>query len=386
MWPGSDGCFIATAAYGSYEHDYLYVLRDFRDDVLLSSISGQWFVQQYYQHSPPFARWLGGQAWARSIVRVALLPVIGTAWYLQQTGDIQALLLMLGLIVVAGIKKGIMLGLANPLKSGLWLLLAGFLISLSLVSTSAKAEDLYFIHNDHLGTAQVITDKDQTVVWQGDYQPFGAVEETIAEIENPTRFPGQYFDQETGLHYNLMRDYDPVLGRYLQSDPIGLNGGINTYGYAGQNPIAYYDPSGEFFYYWFLAGFGGVAAAGTTELFLWQLLQLVFIGAILHDNFDSVEDDCEDCAIKYPDYVQCDELTGYSYASEAQVKAAVQPGVLKNRKPITGGVCAGTAGAGSHWVVKVSGVYNGFSASSCTCCTAASGTAKLETKYRINFD
>ena len=74
---------------------------------------------------------------------------------------------MLGLIVVAGIKKGLMFGLANPLKSGLWLLLAGFLISLSLVSTSAKAEDLYFIHNDHLGTAQVVTDKDQAVVWQG---------------------------------------------------------------------------------------------------------------------------------------------------------------------------------------------------------------------------
>ena len=249
MWPGSGGCFIATAAYGSYEHDYLYVLRDFRDDVLLSSISGQWFVQQYYQHSPPFARWLGGQAWARSIVRVALLPVIGTAWYLQQTGDIQALLLMLGLIVVAGIKKGLMLGLANPLKSGLWLLLAGFLISLSLVSTSAKAEDLYFIHNDHLGTAQVITDKDQTVVWQGDYQPFGAVEETIAEIENPTRFPGQYFDQETGLHYNLMRDYDPVLGRYIQSDPIGLEGGLNTFAYVGGNPLVYTDPTGENFVY-----------------------------------------------------------------------------------------------------------------------------------------
>ena len=244
MWPGSDGCFIATAAYGSYEHDYLYVLRDFRDDVL-SSISGQWFVQQYYQHSPPFARWLGDQAWARSIVRVALLPVIGTAWFLQQTGDIQALLFMLGLIVVAGIQKGLMIGLVNPLKSGLWLLLAGCLISLSLVSTGAKAEDLYFIHNDHLGTAQVITDKDQTVVWQGDYQPFGEVEETTAVIENPTRFPGQYFDQETGLHYNWMRDYDPVLGRYLQSDAIGLIDGSNTYGYALGNPLTYYDPNGE---------------------------------------------------------------------------------------------------------------------------------------------
>ena len=62
---------------------------------------------------------------------------------------------MLGLIVV-GIKKAIMLRLTSPLKSGLWLLLAGVLISLSLVSAGAKAEDLYFNHNDHLGTAQVI--------------------------------------------------------------------------------------------------------------------------------------------------------------------------------------------------------------------------------------
>jgi len=184
-------------------------------------------------------------AWARSIVRVVLLPAIGRAWFIQQSSDIQALLLLLGLIIVAGFKKAIMLGVTSPLKSGLWVLLAGTLISLSLVSTGVKAEDLYFIHNDHLGTAQVITDKDQAVVWQGDYQPFGAVEETTAVVENPTRFPGQYFDQETGLHYNLMRDYDPVLGRYLQSDPVGLDGGINIYGYAYQNPIIYVDPHGE---------------------------------------------------------------------------------------------------------------------------------------------
>ncbi|MHB8744571.1 MAG: RHS repeat-associated core domain-containing protein [Sulfuricaulis sp.] len=56
--------------------------------------------------------------------------------------------------------------------------------------------------------------------------------------------PGQYFDSETGLYYNGARYYDPRIGRYISSDPTGLDGGLNTYGYAYQNPLRYTDPSG----------------------------------------------------------------------------------------------------------------------------------------------
>lgn len=101
-----------------------------------------------------------------------------------------------------------------------------------------------FIHTDHLGTPQLLTDTNQQVVWSADYKPFGEATITTETITSNLRFPGQLFDQETGLHYNYFRDYDPSTGRYVESDPIGLDGGINTYAYVSANPVKWIDPEG----------------------------------------------------------------------------------------------------------------------------------------------
>ncbi|WP_276521490.1 RHS repeat-associated core domain-containing protein [Shewanella sairae] len=102
-------------------------------------------------------------------------------------------------------------------------------------------EATYYFHNSHLNTPMSLTDSQQQVVWQAKYDAFGKASIVSQGIENNLRFPGQYYDQESGLHYNYFRDYDPELGRYIQSDPIGLAGGINTYAYVGGNPINLYD-------------------------------------------------------------------------------------------------------------------------------------------------
>src|SRR3972149_6154976 len=93
------------------------------------------------------------------------------------------------------------------------------------------------IHNDHLATPQKMTDSSGTVVWSADYKPFGEATITVSTITNNLRFPGQYFDQETGLHYNYFRDYNPVIGRYIEADPIGQRGDIYPFIYTANNPI-----------------------------------------------------------------------------------------------------------------------------------------------------
>ncbi len=118
-------------------------------------------------------------------------------------------------------------------------------------TSEPQAQVGYFVHSDHLATPYMLTDNTQQVVWRIENQtPFGEGQINSdpdgngESIEFNLRFPGQYFDSETGTNYNYFRDYDPSLGRYVQSDPIGLDGGLNTYGYALQNPLRWIDPLG----------------------------------------------------------------------------------------------------------------------------------------------
>ena len=121
----------------------------------------------------------------------------------------------------------------------------------STVSTAAATAEpqLYYIHTDHLGTPQELTDRDGHLQWTGHYRAWGELAKAndsdgnAANVEMPLRFQGQYCDAETGLHYNRHRYYDPQLGRFTTQDPISLAGGVNLYQYA-PNPVGWIDPLG----------------------------------------------------------------------------------------------------------------------------------------------
>ena len=116
---------------------------------------------------------------------------------------------------------------------------------------------------EYLNTPRLVADDTQKTVWKWEQQePFGAgtcnpdPDGDNVQFDFNLRFPGQYFDRETNLHYNNFRNYDAGLGRYLESDPIGLEAGINTYAYVGGNALSLVDSTGEIAYVPVLVGIG----------------------------------------------------------------------------------------------------------------------------------
>jgi len=134
--------------------------------------------------------------------------------------------------------------------------------------TKIENNNVYYYHNDHLGTPIVITDSSGSTVWQGEFNPFGEPLSVSGSITNNLRFPGQYYDEETGLNQNWRRDYNSEIGRYVEADPIGNTLGrnksyrkmcgkntttgttldqvqeLNIYIYALNNPMNKIDPYG----------------------------------------------------------------------------------------------------------------------------------------------
>lgn len=117
-------------------------------------------------------------------------------------------------------------------------------IPVAMVTAVNASPTLYYIDADHLNTPKKLRDATKATVWDMSSYPFGDIYNIQGSQSLNVRFAGQYLDNNTGLHYNWNRYYDATTGRYITSDPIGLSGGINSYGYALQNPISNIDPEG----------------------------------------------------------------------------------------------------------------------------------------------
>jgi len=274
--------------------------------------------------------------------------------------------------------------------------------------------DIFYLHPDHLGTPRVATrsvavngattgpNAINKAVWRWESDPFGTSLGNSKPNENPqnvtgtasqitaasfrlnNRFPGQLADAESGKYYNYFRDYDPSIGRYVESDPIGLFGGFNTFTYGPSSPIRWVDPSGlaavvtpGVCFIWPYGTIGCGAAAGGIWL------------ATRSSAVSSPKSSCGSCLSRYPDYITCDRLYDYVFNTEAAafIAAVAANSGTRIRKGASdlahSGPCAGYAGDHLHInLLTIKGGYRAGSLTSCECCQDTSTGPELKTKWR----
>ena len=219
-----------------------------------------------------------------------------------------------------------------------------------------KDGDYYFYHNDHLGTPQKLTASNGRVVWSARYASFGGTQLVEQEIKNPLRFPGQYYDQETGLHYNYHRYYDPIAKRYIKADPLGISGGVNLYVYSSSNPNKFIDPngllSGGVAAYWGLGGevnFWSRTCCKSNSLYKYVgHTACIGVGASLKGN------------LPFDEKLQIDKLssdpscpsnrTYFRHDITALIReTGVNVNITGNDVPVSADIGGGVYGAGTSW-------------------------------------
>jgi RHS repeat-associated protein len=131
-------------------------------------------------------------------------------------------------------------------------------LPLSVIDISGTTATISTVHADHLGRPIRMTSWTKATVWQATWKPWGEVQTLSGTNSNNFRYPGQYFQIETGLHYNHHRHYDAVTGRYTQPDPLRFVDGPSVYAYAKNSPYMYRDSDGRF---WNIVVGGGIGAA-----------------------------------------------------------------------------------------------------------------------------
>jgi len=200
-------------------------------------------------------------------------------------------------------------GLTRTLKPEQRLLwLADQLVGVKIKATSgAYAGEPLYAHTDHLGTPRALScASNNSTVWRwaletsvfGQHPAQSDPDGDGQVLTFNLRYPGQYFDSESGLHYNYFRDYEPATGRYIESDPIGIFGGINTFAYAASQPLLLIDPTGESYATavggW-IAADGAVPEPSDAAWPKWAGYALAFGGALALDYCldRSDEDACE---------------------------------------------------------------------------------------------